>query len=119
MWKGKTMETRKSVTCSGNNEDLKDYRECCTWERGRGGPRPKRTSFALLRSLDLLLLMKGLLRRNRDHSGSRGQVGPERTSGRKLTLSLCSSCADFGDALSLCIVTPDVPSSRSQRDHKP
>lgn len=49
----------------------------------------------------------------------RGQVGSEGTSGRKLTLSLCSSCTDFGDALFLCTVTPDVPSSRSQLDHKP
>lgn len=80
-----------------------------------------KTLFVLLGSLDLILLTKGLLRSDRDHSasGSRGQVGSEGISGRRLTFSLCSSCTDFGDALSLCGVTQDVPEGRGQLGCKP
>lgn len=81
------------------------------------GPRPRRTSFAILKNLDLILLTKDLLSSDmrkhvsqRDHSasGSRGQVGSERMSGRKLTFLFCFTCADFGYTLSLCGVTPET-----------
>ena len=46
----------------------------------RGRTQTKKDFVCSSGSLDLILLMKGLLRRSRDHSGSRGQVGSEGTS---------------------------------------
>lgn len=85
------------------------------------GRTQTKKDFALLRSLDIISLTKGLLRCDREDSdcGSRGQVGSEGMSGRKLTFSLCFFYTDFGNTLFICRVTPDMPSSRGQLNCKP